>query len=177
MVPRCHTRYGGRAGKTSVLPGYSDELAGLSTLARPPPALTRVGGLPQGAAMTLTEPPSTPLDSPAIAQALRSMGNPDPARLHCLCGRCRADDDYSFPELSLDACMTDVLRMVDIVECCTPEPHPGARVALHTLRELMSNARLLLCLQRQVARRGCTVPKKPDLSSCRPSNTRRSAGL
>ena len=106
--------------------------------------------------MTDIEPPRTPSDfaSPAIAQALRRLGNPDGARLHCLCGRCGEEADYSFPELSLDACVTDMLYMVDTIESCTPEPHPGAQISLLALRELVSNARLLLCVQRRTMRMG-----------------------
>ncbi len=106
--------------------------------------------------MTVTEPPkpTTSFDAPAIAQALRRIGNPGPARLRVRRGRCRADNDYSFPELSLDTSMAHVLDMVDIIECCTPEPHPGARVALQALRKLITNGQLLLCVQRQTMRAG-----------------------
>ena len=104
--------------------------------------------------MTATEPPhqNTALDAPAIEQALFHIRNAGPVFLHCVCGRCLESDDYSYPELALDACMTHVLDMVGIIECCTPEPHPSARVSLHTLHELIANARMLLCIQRQAMR-------------------------
>ncbi len=98
--------------------------------------------------MTVTEPPD-PTTSPAFGQALFPIGNQAPAAPHCVCGRCLPDDDYSYPERALDACITHMLDMVSIIESSTPNPHPNTRLSLRVLPELVANARLLLCLQRQ----------------------------
>ena len=98
--------------------------------------------------MTVTEP-TDPATAPAFGQALFYITNHGPALPHCVCGRCLPRDDYSFPELALDACMTHVLDMVSIIESSTPNPHPSTWVSLRVLHELVAEARLWLCLQRQ----------------------------
>jgi len=98
--------------------------------------------------MTATDPPD-PTTAPAFGQALFHIGNHGPAFPHCVCGRCLSSDDYSYLELALDACITHMLDMVSIIESSTPNPHPSTWVSLRVLHELVANARLWLCLQRQ----------------------------
>ncbi len=92
------------------------------------------------------------LNAPAIAQALRSIRNPGPRYRECLCGRCPSGDEAFYSEIALDACLVGAMDMVYAIESGALRTDPTARLALHSLHGLITNARLLLCMQRHEMR-------------------------
>ena len=102
------------------------------------------------------------LNAPAIAQALRRIRNPGPRYRDCLCGRCPAGGDASYSEIALDASLIGAMDMVYAIESNWFQIDPASRLALHSLHGLITNARLLLCMQRhefraEVVSRGMAV--------------------
>jgi hypothetical protein len=98
--------------------------------------------------MTVTDP--TPAS--AIRHAFRHIGNHGRASPHCLCGHCLADEEYSDTELALDACVTRMLNMVDVLDSFAPRAQASIGLSLRVLHELVDDARKLLCVQRQTMR-------------------------
>jgi hypothetical protein len=98
--------------------------------------------------MTVTDP--TP--APAIRHAFRHVGNHGQTSPHCLCGHCLAGEDYSDTELALDACVTQMLNMVGVIDTFAPRAHASIALSLRVLYELVDDARKLLCVQRQTTR-------------------------
>ncbi len=74
--------------------------------------------------------------------------NPGPLYL-CLCGRCSVGNDTSYDDFELDACLHAAQDMLNAVECGVSPDDAGADIALQTAREMLINARLLVCMQRQ----------------------------
>jgi hypothetical protein len=122
--------------------------------------MMRVGGLPPGVAMTVTEPPE-PTAASTFGRALLHIGNHGPAFPHCLCGHCLASDDYSDTELALDACISHMQVMISIIESSTPEPHPSTWLSLRVLYDLVDDARKLLCVQRKTTRALASLFTRP----------------
>ena len=72
----------------------------------------------------------------------------------CVCGHCRIDDDASYGDFALTACLQGIRDMFTTIESGLDPDHEGARKALRTSRGLLSHCRELLCLQRQAQRGG-----------------------
>jgi hypothetical protein len=101
--------------------------------------------------MTVTEP-TDPTPAPAIRHAFRHIGNRGRTSPRCLCGHCLADEEYSDTELALDACVTQIRNMVEVMATFTPKAHATTGLSLRVLYELIDDARKLLCVQRQTTR-------------------------
>ncbi len=70
----------------------------------------------------------------------------------CLCGRCTIDDNAGYDDFALSTCLYAAQDMFKAIEYGISADNEGPWIALRTLRELLINARMLLCMQRQAAR-------------------------
>jgi hypothetical protein len=107
------------------------------TLARPPPALMRAGGSPQGSLMTAIDPSKHTFacTTPPVARALLRVRNPAPPRA----APCPAHLPAGYTELAVEACMSVAIRMVHDLKNSDVERDPGEMLTLHSLFALLSD--------------------------------------